>query len=345
MRKVLSTLLCIALVLSVAYIASAESAGDLLLANVSATYDELFPVICDPAYDQIWLDNCAAVMGEDMAHMATALLQSACTGTLYGQEAIDAYGDGSNGAQFDCYFINGVSQFVFDGSAISGLDEKGEQVFSHEYACAGEFSIAGMMDGYLYETADEDAGEFKYFLLMPDTPDTTWHIEFRYGSDKDALAEYATGAYAYWLAAGIQADRTEDTIHNVISLFCLENLDYSAHTDGALEQLKELGFEGQWTADLSAYGDMFAGVELSMTIDENGHGVTVMNGAETRDFEAYAVDNGEKGDGAGLYVAFDNVEQECESAPYTMETNADGQTVLTLYAEDGVISWIKTENE
>ena len=68
-----------------------------------------------------------------------------------------------------------------------------------------------------------------------------------------------------------------------------------------------------------------------------------INGAQTADFEAYAVDNGEKGDGLGLYVAYSNLEYEAEAAPYTLTVNDAGQTVLTLTADDGTISWVKQE--
>lgn len=206
-----------------AFASEAPAGGEELLSALSGEYEELFTVICDEKYDQLWLDACAP-LGDDMAPAAAEMLKAACTGTIYGQEAVDAYGDGSDGAYFDCYFINGVSRFVFDGSAISGLDADGNEVFSHEYAYVSEFSLGGMMNGFLYETADEDAGEFKYFLMMPDTPATTYHIEFRYGSDLEALAEYNTGAYAYWLAAGIPTDRDEKLVEDVIALFCEENL-------------------------------------------------------------------------------------------------------------------------
>ena len=152
------------------------------------------------------------------------MLKAACTGTLYGDEAVTAYSDGTTDVQFDCFFINGISKFTFDGSKISGTDADGNKVFEHTYTDAGEFSISGMMDGELYETADSDAGEFRYFLMMPDTPAETYHIEFRYGSDKDALAQYSEGKYAYWLAAGILEDRDDAMIENVIALFCEENL-------------------------------------------------------------------------------------------------------------------------
>ena len=201
---------------------AAEAAA--LLEAVKGTYQALFPVITDAQYDEIWLAPCVEVLGEEMAPMAAELLKAACNGTIYGQEAIDAYGDGANGAQFDCLFINGVSTITFDGAVISGKNENGDTVFSHEYTYVGKLSLGGMMEGYLYETADEDAGEFKYFYMMPDTPATTYHLEFRYGSNTDDLAKYNEGPYAYWLAAGFPVDADEEMIRNVITLFCEENL-------------------------------------------------------------------------------------------------------------------------
>ena len=129
--------------------AAAEQSDDTaalqLLEDVKGTYEELFTVTNAPEYDQIWIDACAPVVGDEMAADVADMLKSACAGTIYGQEAIDAFGDGSQGAQFDCFFINGVSQFVLDGTVISGLDENGEEVFSHDYSFAGDLSIAGMM--------------------------------------------------------------------------------------------------------------------------------------------------------------------------------------------------------
>ena len=211
----------------------ASEAAEQLLADLTGTYDELFPVITDEAYDQLWLANCAAVVGDEAASGVAEVLKAACNGTIYGQEAVDAFGDGSEGAQFDCLFINGISQFVFDGSRISGLDRNGETVFSHEYAFVEPASIAGMMNGYLYKTEDEDAGEFEYFFLLPDTPGTTYHIEFRYGSDPAAMMLYNDGPYAYWLAAGIPSDRDEQLVEDVINLFCEENLAEISMEDAA----------------------------------------------------------------------------------------------------------------
>ncbi len=200
-----------------------DAAAAQLLEDLKGTYVALFPVITAPEYDQLWLTPCAAVVGEEAAPGVAEMLKAACSGTLYGQEAVDAYGDGSNGTQFDCAFINGVDQITFDGATISGTLD-GSEVFRHEYSYVGPLSLSGMMDGTLYETADEDAGEFRYFFMMPDTPSTTYHLEFRYGSDVDALTQYNEGPYAYWLAAGLPVDADEAMIENVITLFCEENL-------------------------------------------------------------------------------------------------------------------------
>ena len=108
-----------------------------------------------------------------------------------------------------------------------------------------------------------------------------------------------------------------------------------------MAQLEDLGFIGSWQADLSPFGEAYADVELTMSIDGNGHGVTIMNGEQTADFEAYAVDNGDKGDGQGLYVAWSNLEFEAEAAPYSMIVNDAGQTVLTLAADDGTINLVR----
>ena len=201
---------------------AAEAAA--LLEAVKGTYEPLFPVITDPQYDALWLDPCVAALGDEFGPVAAEMLKEACNGTLYGQEAVDAFGDGYEGAQFDCLFINGPAFITFDGETISGTDESGAEVFSHAYAYVGKLLLGGMMEGFLYETADADAGEFRYFYLMPDTPATTFHLEFRYGSDVDDLAKYNEGPYAYWLAAAFPVDADAAMIENVISLFCEENL-------------------------------------------------------------------------------------------------------------------------
>ena len=118
-------------------------------------------------------------------------------------------------------FLQDVDQFTFDGTTISGSDKDGKELFKHTYHYEGMEETRGL---YIYESDDADSGEFTYFCIAPDTMDTTWHIEFRYGSDLDALGQYDAGDYAYWLAAGISTDYTQEDIENCIQLFCTENL-------------------------------------------------------------------------------------------------------------------------
>ena len=128
-EKLVPFVLVLALLMSCCAFALGEAADGAeeaakLLEDIKGTYEPPFPVITRPEYDQIWLDPCVAAMGEEAGPGVAETLKAACSGTIYGQEAIDAYGDGSNGAQFDCLFINGVSTITFDGSRISGKDEK-----------------------------------------------------------------------------------------------------------------------------------------------------------------------------------------------------------------------------
>ena len=238
MKKVVSLVLTLCLLMMTAAFGMAETADGSaealeLMENIKGTYEPLFPVITAAEYDDIWAKPCVEALGEENGAAMAEMMKTYCAGTIYGQEAIDAYGDGSNGAQFDCEFINGVSTITFDGAVISGADENGNQVFSHEYTYVSKLLLAGMMEGYLYETADEDAGEFRYIYMMPDTPATTYHLEFRYGSNVDDLAKYNEGPYAYWLAAAFPVDADEEMIKIVITLFCEENLAEEQAEDAA----------------------------------------------------------------------------------------------------------------
>ena len=229
MKKAISLVLTLCLLMMTAAFGVAETADDSaealeLLENIKGTYEPLFPVITAAEYDSIWLDSCVKALGEEAGTEMAGMMKNYCAGTIYGQEAVDAFGDGSNGAQFACGFINGVATITFDGKTISGADESGKTVFSHEYAYVSKLSLSGVMEGYLFETADEDAGEFKYFYMMPDTPATTYHLEFRYGSNVDDLAKIMEGPYAYWLAAGFPMDADAELINKVITLYCEENL-------------------------------------------------------------------------------------------------------------------------
>ena len=59
-------------------VAEKLSPADQLLEDVKGTYDELFTVICDPKYDQVWLDNCEKFVGKDIAESTAKMLKNAC---------------------------------------------------------------------------------------------------------------------------------------------------------------------------------------------------------------------------------------------------------------------------
>lgn len=198
-----------------------EAAAAQLLNDLTGSYQELWPVILADEYKQTWLDDCTALVGEDNAEAAFEKLSSMVTGDVYGEDAVKAYANG--GGAYFCGFTNSLAILTFDGetSTISGTDKDGNMLFSHTYHYIGMEPVRGL---YEFESDDADSGEFTYFFLAPDTSAETYHIEFRYGSDAEALSQYDTGEYAYWLASGISTDCDQTMIDNGIELFCTENL-------------------------------------------------------------------------------------------------------------------------
>lgn len=201
-----------------------EADAEQLMKDLTGTYQELWPVILDDQYRQIWLDDCKELVGEEDAEGAYEKLASMVSGKIYGEEAVKEYADG-NGV-YDCEFTQDVDTLEFDGdtSAIKGYDADKKELFSHTYHYVGMEEVRGL---YEFESDDADSGEFTYFCIAPDTNDTTYHIELRYGSDLDALGQYDAGEYAYWLGSGISTDYDQAMVamvENCIRLFCTENL-------------------------------------------------------------------------------------------------------------------------
>lgn len=198
-----------------------EADADQLLKDLTGSYQELWPVILADDYTQTWIDDCKEIVGEDDAEAAYEKLKSMVTGEVYGEEAVEAYKDG--GGAYFCGFTQDMATVEFDGDTktIKGYDKDEKELFSHTYHYVGIEETRGL---YEFESDDADSGEFTYFYLAPDTNDTTYHIEFRYGSDADALAKYDAGDYAYWLASGISTEYDKKMVDDCIQLFCEENL-------------------------------------------------------------------------------------------------------------------------
>ncbi|MGX8701168.1 hypothetical protein [Caproiciproducens sp.] len=198
-----------------------EAVANQLMKDLTGSYQELWPVILADKYKQVWIDDCAAIVGKDHAQAAYEKLVSMVTGKVYGEDAVKAYKNG--GGVYFCGFTQNLSKLEFDGTAsvIQGCDKEGKTLFSHTYHYIGMEETRGL---YQFESNDADSGEFTYFFFAPDTSNTTYHIEFRYGGDADALGKYDAGEYAYWLASGISADCDQAMIEKCIQLFCTENL-------------------------------------------------------------------------------------------------------------------------
>ena len=226
MKKTRLTSLLMALALALCLVFSSAVAEEnfdpeKLMHDVNGTYTELFATLCKPEYDSVWLEKCVAVVGEENAELVAEMLKSACTGTIYGPEAEQAYAADPDSAVFDCYFQGGVSKFVFEDGNVKGLDADGNVVFDHNYTYVE--TLPDTIACYLYKTDDADAGDFTYVALAPDTPGTTYHIEFRYGGNCEDIGKLYEGEYAYWMGAGILEDADEEMIDNVIELFTVEN--------------------------------------------------------------------------------------------------------------------------
>lgn len=203
------------------YDVGSKEAAVRLICNLDGTYTPLFDTLYADEYSSVWTDACAAVVGDEGAEDAAAMLKGFCAGSIYGEEAVSAYADSPESAQFYCGFAEGATEISFDEDTVSGIDKDGNELFSHEYEFCGYDETNGF---YEYKTTDDNEDEFTYFCLFPDTPASTFHIEFRYGSDLDELTNYTDGKYAYWMASGILKNSDEDMIRNAIELFSTENL-------------------------------------------------------------------------------------------------------------------------
>lgn len=338
---------------------AAEASGEGIFPAIAGengtTYENFFEVTLSEDNYDIWKNCVAAVMGESAADDTVAYMQATISSDMYGEEAINYFSENPDQpSAFDCWYINGAKLFTFNPDFTVTVDLEDGSSETHSYEYLGVYSVgAGETMSYMgneisvefpcdvYKSTDE-AGEFNYLFLRDDTMEETGHIEFRYGKDLEELQGYFVGPYAYWLSAGFDVNADEETLKSTIELFCLENMDCTSHSEEALSQISD--FIGSWRADLSELGEEYADTELIFTIDENGHGSTVMDGAQTADFEAFAYDSGKSGDGVGTYVAYSNLEMEAEAAPYIMEER-DGETVLTFYAADGEISYVRENAE
>lgn len=199
------------------------------------TYNNLFDVILTDENLKVWKEEVASLVPAEQVDVYVNALTSSISSTKYGEEAVEAVKAGGP-AIYDCFYINGAKQITFKGNEIKILKEDGKsETHTYEYLGSGkigegekilfqgqEFDISYDVD--IYQTKDE-AGEFKYFLMREDTMASTYHIEFRYGSNLENLKKAMSGPYAFWLTAGIDVNADSETIKKVINLFVTENMN------------------------------------------------------------------------------------------------------------------------
>ena len=224
MKRLASLLLSALLVFSMTACGNPAGKGeaetDEFLSQLEGSYVELFPELGKDEYHEKWVTHVEPIVGEAATEETIAFLLNMCTAEIYGDEAVEAYKNPDD-MRFDCYFLGGVDKFTISGNVISGVDENGNEVFSQTYSPFEHKEDTGFL---YYKTDDEDAGQFTYFAFAPDTPESTYHIEFRYAESVDDLQSWFEGSYAYWNAAGILEGYSDEMMDQCIELFATENL-------------------------------------------------------------------------------------------------------------------------
>ena len=263
------------------------------------------------------------------------------------------YGDKADPNTFYCGFINDVKEVSFqDGGKVEFTTSDSKKV-SHKYKFLKKDALSGVMEGYVFQSTDKNEDEFKYVFLCPDTPATTYHIEFRYGSDLTELLKLNTGKYANWVGSGILksalTEKNEQMIQNCIALFCTENLAEMKNADTAAQQSV---LAGVWDADMSAYtsNPQYKNAKMYCELKADGTGVTYFdpNGTGTyteSPFTFYAYDNDGKEDASsGVYISTDR-EDLTKASKYAITKKGEA-TILTFETPDGSsISYIKRDTK
>ena len=325
---------------------SDSSKADKLFTAVKGDYIQLFKdALFDVKYDKYWHDDAAAVVGASAATDAVKALKASVGSTTYGDKA--------DPNAFYCGFINDVKEVSFqDGGKVEFTTTDSKKV-SHTYKFLKKDALSGVMEGYVFQSTDSNDDEFKYVFLCPDTPGTTFHIEFRYGSDLTELLKLNTGKYANWVGSGMLktalTEKSEQMIQNCIALFCTENLADMKTAETAAQQSV---LAGVWDADLSGYANdpQYKNTKMYCELKADGTGVTYFDqngtGKYTESpFTFYAYDNDGKDDvSSGVYIAIDS-EDYTKAGKYTIAKKGES-TVLTFDTPDGSsISYIKRDTK
>ena len=270
MKKFLSLVLalCMCAMMTVAGLAESRMPEEL-----NGTYIDLFPEFAKEEYKDFWMENIGAYITDAEAAEGTyTAMTQEFMGTLKGQAAIDAYAADPTATVFNCSLENGLKKVTVNNGEISGTDAEGKEVFRHTYRFLEDAAITYMgMDAgaqmHVYVTDDADAGDYTYFAFADDTIADTYHVEFRYGADKEGIGDFTDGAYAYWMAGAINEDYTKEQMEACIALFVGENLGEEDEAPAESAQVIEIST----AEELAAINDNLSGsYVLTADIDLEG---------------------------------------------------------------------------
>lgn len=194
--------------------------GEEYFKGLKGSYVELFSqqTCLNPKFETLWKSEVAKYVETSQVDSVLAAIRGVCQGTRTGADAV-AYYKQNGSMKFCCSFLQGVMRIEVKGRRISGYGSGKKQLFSHKY----HFLEMDANGNYIFESDDDNKDEFRYFWFMPDSPKSTFHIEFRYGSDKTQLSQMMDGKYAYWMAAGVREGHEEEWRNGII-LFVDERL-------------------------------------------------------------------------------------------------------------------------
>lgn len=240
---------------------------DLAGSSNSRTYKGLFaPTILKSDCDSIWLKYITPLIGSEKAEETAKMLKASISGPTYGK---NLSAEQKAAGLFNCelhpedtrltfavtdgkYTLSdGTNTYTYEYLGISHMGQNDDwHAFFPNQVPEGE---TRSFDCAVYKAKEEKAGEYKYVLLCPDTPEETYHIEFRYGSNINDLQSALNGEYAFWLAAGIPSDADSTMIENVIKLFVEENLSGMAEYSYALVNIPFETFFKEEAVEFDAY--------------------------------------------------------------------------------------------
>ena len=356
-KKSIAALLSFALITTAEVITSekaraeaADPAGQNFLTQIKGDYQPLFEgATFDQKYDHYWHDYAAAVVGESQANDTVAYLKASIGSTGYGSNAVPP--------NFYCGFIDDVASISFgeDGKTVTYKKNDGTTV-SHEYEYVKEAAAKGMygeyemeMEGHLYKAKDDNDDGFEYLLMFPDTPDTTYHLEFRYADTEANVLSLTSGEYGYWVGSAIKSsalsEANEATLQNVISLFVVENL---ADMTNEETNKQRAGLVGTWDCDFSAFPE-YAGAQMYIVLGADGSGKTYADftgkaaPSLTAEYTFFAYDeNATDGKDAGTYISLNEEAGTVTPGRYEIGT-VNGKKALIFTSNEGTITYLYRE--